>query len=82
MTTSRPPLLPMRLRKLIGTVLLVAIVILYSLIAMALAVRILPGTAWWVQLAFFFVGGFVWILPSMLVIRWMVRPDGPPSTPR
>jgi hypothetical protein len=77
---SRRPFLPIRLRKLIGTVVLVAIVILYALVAMALAVRLLPGTAWWVQLAFFFVGGFLWILPSMLVIRWMLRPDD--ITPR
>lgn len=67
----------MRMRKLIGTVILVVIVVLYSLIAMALAVRLLPGTPWWVQTLFFAVGGLLWIAPSMLVIRWMVRPDGP-----
>lgn len=73
----RPPLLPIRVRKLIGTVILVAIVILYSLVAMALAVRLLPGTPWWVQTLFFAVGGFVWVLPSMVVIRWMLKPDAP-----
>jgi hypothetical protein len=70
-----PNRLPLRLRKFLGMIILVAIVIVYSLVAMALAVRILPGTTWYVQLAFFAVGGFVWILPSMVVIRWMVRPD-------
>jgi hypothetical protein len=64
-----------RVRKLIGTVIIVALVTVYALLAMALAVRVLPGTHWSVQLAFFAVGGFVWILPSMVVIRWMSKPD-------
>lgn len=75
MTLRRTPRLPIRTRKLIGTFVLVTIVIVYALLAMTLAARILPGTAWYAQLAFFFVGGFVWIPPSMWVIRWMTRPD-------
>jgi hypothetical protein len=75
MLVSRSPRLPIRVRKLIGTFVLVTIVIVYALLAMTLAARILPGTAWYTQLAFFFLGGFAWIPPSMWVIRWMTRPD-------
>lgn len=77
MATTRPPLLPVRIRKLIGTVIMVALVVVYSLAAMSLAVLILPGTAWYTQLGFYVIGGFVWILPSMALIWWMTRPDGP-----
>jgi hypothetical protein len=65
-----------RVRKLIGTVIIVTLVTVYALMTMTLAVRLqLPEMHWSVQLAFFAVGGFLWILPSMLVIRWMSKPD-------
>jgi hypothetical protein len=68
----------MRARKLIGGMAMVVLVVVYSLAAMSLAVLVLPGTAWYTQLAFYLIGGFVWILPSMALIWWMTRPDGPP----
>jgi len=67
----------MRARKLIGTVIMVIVVILYALVAMAIAVRVLPGTPWWVQMGFFAIGGLVWVLPCMAIIWWMTRPDAP-----
>ena len=68
--------MPVRLKKLIGTVLMIVLVILYSLIAVAIAVSVLPGTPVWLQLMVFAVGGLAWILPAMVIIKWMARmPD-------
>lgn len=61
------------LRKLLGTVLLVSLVIAYAIVAMSLAVPLLAKASWWAQLAYFVIGGFLWIVPAMLLIRWMSR---------
>ena len=63
-----------RTRKLLGTIILVAFVCLYALIAMTIAVAKLPGTSALVQLVFFVIAGLIWVLPAGLLIRWMVRP--------
>lgn len=66
--------MPMRLRKLVGTVLTVTFLIVYSLLAMSLAVRLLPGTSGWTQLAFYSVAGLIWIIPVGALVAWMQRP--------
>jgi len=63
-----------RLRKLIGTVVLFALVIVYALIAMGLAqgrVTVAPG---WLQAILYAILGIAWIFPAMLIIRWMEGP--------
>ena len=69
--------MPQRVRKLVGTVLLVAFVALYALLAMTIAAAKLPGTSGWVQLVFFLVAGLLWVLPAAALIAWMARPDKP-----
>jgi hypothetical protein len=66
-----------RIKKLIGTALLVALVLVYALIATAVAVARLAESGPWVHLAFFALSGFLWVLPAMLIIRWMVREPKP-----
>lgn len=66
--------MPERLRKLIGTFVLVGFIIVYALSVMTIAAAKLPGMSGWVQFAFYFVGGLVWVLPAGLIIAWMVRP--------
>ena len=66
--------MPVRLRKLIGTVLLIALVVIYSLVATSIAVSRLSESGPLVHLAFFLVGGLAWILPAMLIIKWMAKP--------
>jgi Protein of unknown function (DUF2842) len=64
-----------RPRKLIGTALLLAFVVVWALFAMSLAqgrIALLPGA---MQAAVFVVLGLVWVLPAGLLIRWMSRPD-------
>lgn len=62
-----------RLRKLIGTVLTVVFLVIYCLLAMVLAVRLLPGTGGWVQLSYYVAAGLLWVIPIGLLIRWMQR---------
>ena len=65
--------MPVRVKKLIGVVLLVALVAIYALVATTVAVARLAESGPLVHLAYFFVTGFLWVLPAMLVIRWMVK---------
>lgn len=69
--------MPLRLRKLIGTVLIIILVILYALIATTVASALLGASPWWVHLLYFLLTGLLWILPAMLIIRWMERPVEP-----
>jgi hypothetical protein len=66
-----------RLRKLIGTIVLVAFVCVYALTAMTLAAAKLPGTSGWTQLAYFVVAGLAWVIPAAALVYWMQRPDRP-----
>lgn len=67
--------MPIRLRKLLGTVLLVSFVVLYALCIMALAVRIVPDqTSVWAFI-FFVVGGVFWVIPAGVIVWWMQKPD-------
>ena len=71
--------MPMRLRKLIGTFVLVAFVTIYALTVMTIAAAKLPGTSGWVQLAFYMVTGLAWVIPAGALIAWMQKPDRRPS---
>jgi hypothetical protein len=64
-----------RPRKLIGTVLLLAVVIFWALFAMSLAEGRVAALSAAMQAAVFVVLGLVWVLPAGLLIRWMSRPD-------
>lgn len=66
--------LPQRLRSFIGTILIIVLVLVYAILAVAFASALLAETPVWVNLLYFFVSGLVWILPAMLIIRWMAGP--------
>jgi hypothetical protein len=67
--------MPQRTRKLVGTLLLVIFIILYSMIAMTIAAAKLPGTSGLVQFAYYAVAGLLWALPAAGLIWWMQKPD-------
>ncbi len=78
---SRPDLapferfeMPVRLRKLIGTILIIILVIVYALAAVTFASLLLGAAPWWVHLMYFFFTGLLWVLPAMLIIKWMEKP--------
>ncbi|TCU17283.1 DUF2842 domain-containing protein [Rhizobium sullae] len=66
--------MPVRLRKFIGTILIVVLVILYALLANTIAVATLAESPWWVHLLYFSLTGLLWVLPAMLIIKWMAGP--------
>jgi hypothetical protein len=66
--------MPVRLKKLIGTVLLILLVIVYALAATTVAVAQLAESGPLTHFVFFLVTGLLWILPAMAIIKWMVMP--------
>jgi hypothetical protein len=64
-----------RTRKLIGAFALLALVAMWSLLAMALAQSVLTDINGLVAVIFYVVAGLGWVLPAMLLIKWMARPD-------
>jgi Protein of unknown function (DUF2842) len=69
------PAMPIRLRKLIGAVALIALVVVWALLAMALAQTLLTSVSGWIAAIYYVVAGMGWVLPAMPLIRWMSRPD-------
>ena len=67
--------MPIRIRKLIGTVMLFVLVAVWVLLAMALAQSALTDVNYWVAALYYAVAGLGWVLPAMPLIRWMSRPD-------
>lgn len=67
--------MPIRIRKLIGTVALLLLVIVWGLLAMALAQSVLTDINGLVAAIYYVVAGLGWILPAMPLISWMARPD-------
>jgi hypothetical protein len=66
--------MPLRLKKLIGTILLILLVIVYALVATMVAVAQLSQSGPLAHLAFFLLTGLLWILPAMAIIKWMILP--------
>lgn len=66
-----------RTRKLIGTIGLLALVMVWSLLAMALAQSALTDINGWIATLYYVVAGLGWVLPAMVLVKWMARPDAP-----
>ena len=64
-----------RTRKLIGAFGLLLLVTLWSLVAMALAQSVLTDINGLVAAIYYVVAGLGWVLPAMLLVKWMARPD-------
>ena len=63
-----------RTRKLIGTVALLALVVVWGLLAMALAQSVLTDINGFVATIYYIVAGLGWVLPAMPLISWMAKP--------
>jgi len=66
--------MPIRLRKFIGAIALLVLVIVWALVAMALAQApvIRDNTA--LSIAYYVIAGLGWVLPAMPLISWMSAP--------
>ena len=67
--TRRP-----KLRSFIGTILIILIVSIYALLATTIATATLATAPWWAHLLYFLFTGLLWVIPAMLVIKWMAGP--------
>jgi hypothetical protein len=63
-----------RIRKLIGTVVLLILVVTWALLAMALAPAVPLHANPVVEFVYYVVAGIGWVLPAMPLISWMLRP--------
>lgn len=62
-----------RIKKLIATVVLVMLVAIYAIVSTALAVSQLAESSPWIHLLYYLVGGILWVVPAMFLIRWAER---------
>jgi hypothetical protein len=70
------PLSP-HIKKLIGTLITLAWLFVYTLIAMGIGVRVLPHASWLVELFYYLLAGTLWIIPVGLMLPWMYREPTP-----
>ena len=64
-----------RTRKLVGTLALLVLVAVWSLLAMAFAQFALQSANAVAAALFYAIAGLGWVLPAMPVVSWMQRPD-------
>ena len=64
-------------KKLIGTIVILIWVPIYALLAMRIAVSVLPGANPVVELLYYAIAGTAWIIPIGLMIPWMTRQPRP-----
>jgi hypothetical protein len=64
----------LRQRKFLGMVAIVAFLIVYCLIAMAIGGMVAVGLPLVLETGFFIIAGIAWLPVVMLIIRWMSRP--------
>lgn len=64
-----------RRRKFIGTIGLLCLVIIWSLLGMAIAQAPWLAASKLAQAIFYVVAGLGWAVPAMPLIAWMSRPD-------
>jgi membrane protease YdiL (CAAX protease family) len=67
--------MPLRLRKFIGAILLIILVVSWALVAMALAQAPAIKANGLIEVIYYVVAGLAWVLPAMPLVRWMSRPD-------
>jgi hypothetical protein len=64
-----------RTRKFFGTIALLVLVVVWSLMGMTVAQTPWLASSGLLQAIFYVVAGLGWVLPAMPIISWMARPD-------
>ncbi|MFH0298711.1 DUF2842 domain-containing protein [Bradyrhizobium sp. 31Argb] len=64
-----------RTRKLLGTIFLLMLVVVWSLLGMTVAQTPWLANSGLLQAIFYVVAGLGWVLPAMPIVAWMSRPD-------
>jgi Protein of unknown function (DUF2842) len=65
--------MPIRLRKFIGAIALLILVIVWALVAMALAQMPAIRDNAVLSVAYYVIAGLGWVLPAMPIVAWMSR---------
>jgi Protein of unknown function (DUF2842) len=63
--------MPIRLRKFLGTIALFVLVIVWALVAMALAQSPAIHDSAFLSIAYYVIAGIGWVLPAMPIVAWM-----------
>jgi len=63
--------MPIRIRKLVGAFALFALVLVWALLAMAVAQFPVVKANGLVETIYYVLAGLGWVLPAMPLIRWM-----------
>jgi len=64
-------------RKPLGIVLTLMILVIYCIFAVALHLTWIVSLPIWAQLIYFSIAGLGWVFPAGVIIKWMARPDEP-----
>ena len=64
-----------RTRKFIGAVLILAVLVIYSLIAMVVCAEVAIEWPEAGRVAFYGLAGILWLPMVMIIVRWMARPS-------
>lgn len=64
-----------RTRKFLGTIALLLLALIWSLMGMAVAQMPFLAESGILQAVFYVVAGMGWVLPAMPIVSWMSRPD-------
>jgi hypothetical protein len=67
--------MPIRLRKFLGTVALLVLVIVWALVAMALAQAPAIHDHAVLSVAYYVIAGIGWVVPALPIVTWMSRQD-------
>jgi hypothetical protein len=67
--------MPIRFRKFVGAVLLLVLVVVWALLAMALAQAPAIRDNTIASVAYYVIAGLGWVLPAMPIVSWMSRKD-------
>lgn len=70
-------MMPQRIRKLIGTALLLILVVVWALGAMVVAQGRVTELHWALQTVCYVLLGTLWVIPAGALIWWMEQPDRP-----
>jgi hypothetical protein len=67
--------MPSRVRKLVGSLALLVLIAVWTILAMALAYAVFRSENSILAWVYYVVAGIGWVLPAMPLISWMLRPD-------
>lgn len=69
----------LRLKKLVGTIIILLWLTVYVFFAAGFGRMILPHAAWYAAFLYYAIAGTAWIVPIGLMFPWMMRESKPPS---